>query len=139
MRKLIVCVATILLMVAAILFIDMPAESTSQNSSEHVLLTCDKPVVNVGKTRDAIVKQKFKVTNAGSQTIQIRSIHKSCGCIDADLPKYELAPSESTFLTLAANVRFSDVHPVSYFAEEVSLITEPALVNSVTCRLEGVR
>jgi len=46
------------------------------------------------------VSQTFQVRNAGEGTLHIDGVNTSCGCTSAEIARRELAPGESTQLTV---------------------------------------
>jgi hypothetical protein len=64
----------------------------------------DPAVWDFGKiAHDTVVKHEFTVTNASKRTLAIKGVATSCGCTASEAAKKELAPGESTPLTVSFN------------------------------------
>lgn len=65
------------------------------------LLTIDQPTFDFGEINDVgVVTRAVTFTNAGDATLVIDAVKGTCGCTTSKLQKNELAPGESTIVTI---------------------------------------
>lgn len=106
------------------------------------LLVCDEPHVNIGETRTVNQEHRFRLRNASGAPLEITATHKACGCVKREFSKYQLAPGDTTELTLEFPIR-TKPGAVGDFVERIEIYVNnqhesPAAVISVSGRLVPV-
>jgi len=80
--------------------IEIQSVSYLQEDSVFALVT-DKPVIDAGTIkRGDVLTLEYKVRNDSKEPISIDSYRSPCECTTADIEKYDLAPGESTKVTM---------------------------------------
>jgi Protein of unknown function (DUF1573) len=81
------------------------------------------------------VSRTLGIQNNGQQTMRLKVLASSCGCVSAVLSPREIAPGESATLTLSANAVAGQRHPLVQHWTRLGAFpigaTEPALIEHV--------
>lgn len=87
--------------------------SLSQRTYDSPHLEIRRPIRELGRIPIEARTELFEITNHSARAIRIKSIEKSCSCVNASIPQKEIPPGETTHLEVLVSPRVPETRSVS--------------------------